>query len=172
MAVPHNVQTRSFHWVHRSRRERVDRRSVRARHPAAVPRVTRTIWTWNWSSSTKRCHWKRPQPRNIIDPPHSPARCQWVIVDIFSRQSGSNPNAYNSLAESGIIADILTSPESETSLQDGSAWPSIYTKNKTKITQRHSVPNQNVHKTPSDDTDLHNSNINPYVNNDSLAVHL
>lgn len=78
-------------------------------------------------------------------------------------------------AESGIIADILTSPESETSHQDGSAWPSIYTKNnnKTKITQKHLIPNTNVHKTqPSDDTENHNSNINPYVNNDSLAVHL
>lgn len=74
--------------------------------------------------------------------------------------------------ESGIIADILTSPESETSHQDGSTWSSIYTKNKSKITQKHLIPNKNVQKTPSDDTENHNSNNNPYVNNDSLAVHL
>lgn len=105
----------------------------------------------------------------------SMGKLQRIFLSLcFLPANRTNTNATHSQlhAESGIIADILTSPESETSHQDGSTWPSIYTKNKTKITQKHLIPNTNVHKTPSDDTDNHNSNTNPYVNNDSLAVHL
>lgn len=95
------------------------------------------------------------------------------------------------LTESGIIADILTSPEieSHTPLDQPPNWPpNNYTKlpqsqnvnnNKTQMqhTRKLSVPNTQTQKSdvaPSTavTTDTTSTNSNPYISNDSIAVHL
>lgn len=100
------------------------------------------------------------------------------------------------MIESGIIADILTSPEieSHTPLDQPPNWPpNIYTKhpqsqntNSYKTQMQHnnkklSVPNTQTQKsdvastvtvTTEADTIQTSTNSNPYINNDSIAVHL
>lgn len=85
--------------------------------------------------------------------------------------------------ESGIIADILASPETETSQQNIPVWPlpSSYPKTKPpeiKTTRKYSIPNKSTQKekVPSEQEHPNSqsecTSSNPYINTDSIAVHL
>lgn len=85
------------------------------------------------------------------------------------------------IAESGIIADISTSPDNEVQIVEESSWVKIvptFTHQKSQTDnsiQKNCTSNMHVpQKVSADNDDVldANSNTNPYINNDSIAVHL
>ena len=90
-----------------------------------------------------------------------------------------------SVVESGIIADISSSPDNEVQTsEETNTWsksstsflqPHKTTTNTNHMSHKHKTLNENVtHKLQTIDSDDMNANAtaNPYINNDSIAVHL
>lgn len=84
------------------------------------------------------------------------------------------------ITESGIIADISSSPDNEVqTMDDTTGWSrpsSTFLPHKTSTNDNNShqmrTPlDTNVTQKLSVDSDVHTSS-NPYINNDSIAVHL
>lgn len=117
------------------------------------------------------------------------ANFQWVGTkkknEINPFQSHFNLRYFNNIIyrftiESGIIADISTSPDNEVQTAEDAAWmKSLPTFVHQKSQMDNSIPkrqtsNINVTQKMTSDNDMlgANSTTNPYINNDSIAVHL
>lgn len=82
--------------------------------------------------------------------------------------------------ESGIIADISTSPDNEVQTAEDTAWMKslpTFAQQKSQTDnsiQKRQTSSMNVTQKISPDNDVlgANSTTNPYINNDSIAVHL
>lgn len=125
-------------------------------------------------------------PRNISDLLHLRANYQWVRIANFNLISFK---CYKNLilcvcvcvflieiliiydiSESGIIADISTSPDNEVQTSEDTSWM------KTTFTHQKSLTENSIQKGSTSNTNVTQrlvaDNANPYINNDSMAVHL
>lgn len=108
-----------------------------------------------------------------------------IAVPVFSQNQILIAAIFCSFSESGIIQDISSSPDNEVQTAEETAtWakssvsflqPHKTNPNASTMSQKLTALNVNViHKIPTINNDEMNANAtaNPYINNDSIAVHL